>query len=456
MKIWLLACLCCLLALPFPAQAADNPGPVVVIPLKTEVSRAQFFFLRRALKEAEREGASALVIDMETYGGEVKAAIDNMNALMKTRVPTITYINPRAISAGALIALATQKIYMAPGAVIGAAAPVSGGGEDIQKTMNEKVVSSLSAMARAAAQKNGHRADLADAFISKEKEVKIGSVVIDKADSLLTLSAEEAATYYEGKPLLAVGIAESLSDLLSKAGFTGAVKTVQPSGFEQIAFWITTLSPLFLLGGMLGAYLEIKTPGFGIPGIFSACCFLVFFTGHYLAGLAGWEVGIVFLVGLLLVLGELFLHPGTVIPGVAGAMLMVAALLWAMIDRYPGEPFLPTTAMLVRPLINLAVAFLIALVAAAWLVKYLPRTGLYRYIVLDEAVGGSAPSAVPIAAATVRIGQEGATRTMLRPSGKADFSGHTLDVITQGDFIEPGSPVRIVSVDGMRVVVEQV
>ena len=218
--------------------------------------------------------------------------------------------------------------------------------------MNEKTVSALSAMARAAAEKSGHRVDLADAFISKEKEVKIGDAVIDKADSLLTLSAQEAAKMYDGKTLLAAGIADSLDAMLKQAGLTGPVQTVEPSGFEQVAFWITALAPLFLLGGILGAYIEFKTPGFGLPGILSACCFLIFFTGHYLAGLAGWEVGALFIVGLLLVIGELFLHPGTVIPGLVGALLMVAALLWAMIDRYPGEPFLPTTEMLMRPLVN--------------------------------------------------------------------------------------------------------
>jgi membrane-bound serine protease (ClpP class) len=107
--------------------ASANPsGPVVVVPLDTNVSKAQFYFLRRALKEAERDKASAFVIDMSTYGGEVQAAINNMDALMKTSVPTYTYVNPRAISAGALIALATQKIYMSPSAVIGASAPGDG------------------------------------------------------------------------------------------------------------------------------------------------------------------------------------------------------------------------------------------------------------------------------------------------------------------------------------------
>ena len=120
-----------------PALSAE-PGPVIVVPIRTEISSAQFFFLRRALKDAERRNASAIVLDMDTYGGEVKSAIDCMDALMKTKVPTFTFINDKAISAGSMIALATQKIYMVPTAVIGAAAPVMAGGEDLAKTMADK------------------------------------------------------------------------------------------------------------------------------------------------------------------------------------------------------------------------------------------------------------------------------------------------------------------------------
>jgi membrane-bound serine protease (ClpP class) len=207
---------------------------------------------------------------------------------------------------------------------------------------------------------------------------------------------------------------------------------------------------------MLGAYLEFKTPGFGLPGIISICCFTIFFTGHYLAGLAGWEVGALFVVGLLLVLGELLLHPGTVIPGVAGALLMAGALIWAMVDRYPGEPLLPTSEMLVRPLVNLGLAALLAIAAGIALAKYLPHTSIYHHIVLLSTVHGSPATTFAASTSPVQLGQSGTARSMLRPAGKADFSGHTVDVITQGDFIDPGSAVRVVAVDGLRVVVEKV
>jgi membrane-bound serine protease (ClpP class) len=436
-------------------EVIATPGPVIVVPLRTEVSDAQFFLLRRALKEAERDGASAFVIDMETPGGAVDSAMKNMDALQKATVPTFTYVNDRALSAGALIALATQKIYMSPTAVIGAAAPVMVTGQDPPETMKDKTVSMLSATARAAAQKNGHNSDVAEAFVAKEKEVKIGDVVIDKADSLLTLSAAEATRLYDGKPLLAVGTAATIEEMLEQAGLTGSVRRIEPTGFEQLALWITALAPLFLLGGIVGAYMEFKTPGFGLPGFLGLICFAIFFFGHFVAGLAGWEVAAIFALGLLLVLGEIFLHPGTIIPGLLGALLMVGALIWAMIDRWPGDGWWPTGDMLTRPLVNLGIAVLGGAGAIYVLAKVLPKTSLYHYIVLGAASGAASASRVPVVNSRVPIGAVGVAHTTLRPSGKADFDGQHCDVVTAGDFIDPGAKVRVVAVDGTRVVVEQ-
>ena len=135
--------------------------------------------MRRALKAAEREHASAFVIEMETYGGDVKATIDNMNALLRTAAPKYAHVNSLAVSAGALVAVASQKIYISPTAVIGAAAPVRADGEDLSKTISKKPISTLSPIARAASQKNGHHAEMAAAFIDGQKEVRMGDGVID-------------------------------------------------------------------------------------------------------------------------------------------------------------------------------------------------------------------------------------------------------------------------------------
>jgi membrane-bound serine protease (ClpP class) len=435
--------------------AAGERGPVIIVPLQSEVTQAQFFFLRRALKSAERQHASAFVIEMNTYGGDAKAAIDIMDALLKTKVPTFTYINNKAISAGALIAMATQKIYMAPTAVIGAAAPVLSTGGDLPKTMTDKMVSALSAMARAAAQQNGHNPDIADAFISKEKELKMGEVVIDKSDSLLTLSAPEASRVFDGKPLLAAGMASSSEEMLDQAGLGGGdIRHVEPTGFERLAFWITAIAPLLLLGGIIGGYIEFKVPGFGLPGLVSIICFALFFAGHYLAGLAGWEAPVFFAVGVALVVGELIVHPGTILPGLAGVFLIVAALTYAMIDRWPGQPFWPTQEMLMRPLMNLTLAIAAAILVGYLLAKYLPQTSIYHRLVLGaEVPPGPALDRPPLVLA-IGSGTTGLARTTLRPSGKAAFGEQLLDVVSQGEFIEAGAPVRVVLVEGARVVVE--
>lgn len=448
--------ICSLLLLLSMAVHAAEQGEIVVIPLKGEVSQAQFFFLRRALKTAEHEKASAVILDMETYGGEVFAAIDMMDALMKSDVPTYTFVDDKAISAGALIAVATGKIYMAPTAVIGASAPVSSGGEDLPSTMKDKTVSAISAIVRAASQKNDHNAELVEAFINKEKEIKIGDTVINAKGSLLTLSAQEASRVFNGKPLLAAGIADSIEDLVKKEKLKGTLRTISPTGFETLAFWITTLAPLFLLCGILGAYLEIKFHGTLIPGIIAAICFAIFFTGHYIAGLAGWEVFVVFFIGMLLVISEVAIHPGTILPGLAGLVLMVGSILWAMVDHYPDQPLIPSGEMLKLPIVNLGGAILVSVLLILLLGKFLPKTTFYNRLVL----GTSGPSGPSLSAASidspalVKTGETGVAKSILRPSGKAMFGDRMLDVVTDGAFVESGSRIKVIAIEGARIVVE--
>ncbi len=436
--------------------AAAFGEEIVVIPLHGEISEAKFLFLRRALKEAAREEARAVILDMDTFGGAVDAAEKMQRALAKANVPTYTYINPNAGSAGALIAVSTRHIYMAPISAIGAAAPVSASGENLPETLNAKQVSYLSRYFGSVAEKNGHNPDLVRAFIDKDSAVVVGGQTIHEKGSLLTLSAQEAVRQIDGKPLLAEGIAESIPDLVQKAGLTGTVQTVQPTQFEEAAFWITRLAPLFLLGGILGAWIEMKAPGFGLPGIVSAICFGIFFTGHYLAGLAGWEAPVIFVIGLALVLSELLIHPGTILPGLAGFFMMVGAILWAMVDRFPGQPWIPGTGALELPLLNLGIAVVLAAVAMAVLARFLPKTSLYRRLVLATQTP-TGPSFPPEYSefAGLAVGAEGVALTILRPSGKGAFEGETRDVITRGDFIEPGTPIRVVFIEGSRIVVQR-
>src|SRR5713226_8059693 len=324
------------------AREVIHKGDVVVVPLRGEISPSLLMFLRRAEKTAESNGAAAIIFEMNTYGGRLDTAEQITSALNHATIPTYTFINTNAGSAGSLIALATQHIYMAPVSAIGAAAPILPTGEDLPLTAREKTISYWSALIRGSALKNGHNPDIGEAFMNKDKEVKIGDRVIHPKGTLLTLNTQEATEKINGKPLLADGVAESIVDLTKKADLKGNVVSINPTGFEQLALWLTALAPLLLLAGIVGAYLEFKIPGATLPGIISAICFALFFLGHYLAGLAGWEVVALFFLGLVLVLIEiLFFAHSTIVFGVVGVFLMLASLLWAMIDRYPGET--PTT-----------------------------------------------------------------------------------------------------------------
>ena len=442
-------------------REAIHKGDVVVVPVRGEVAPALLTFLRRAVKIAETNEASAIIFDINTYGGRLDVAADIVNALNQARIPTYTFINTNAGSAGALIAIATPHIYMAPVSAIGAAAPILPTGEDLPTTAKEKTISYWSALIRGSAIKNGHNPDIAEAFINRDKEVKIGDRLLHGRGTVLSLNAQDAIERINGKPVLADGIADSVGDVTKRAGLKGNVVTIEPTGFEQMAFWITALAPLLLLGGILGAYLEFKIPGVTWPGVISAICFALFFLGHYVAGLAGWEVVALFILGMVLVLVEiLFFAHSTIVFGVVGVFLILASLLWSMIDRYPGQNFFPTGRMLAVPLLNMLIAIIGSFLVIGLLARYLPRTSIYRRFALMESnPSGPSLAGVPRHFATALAlppGAEGTAVTVLRPSGKARFADHVVDVVTEGEFIAPQTPVIVIQTDGMRVVVKSV
>jgi len=457
MPRFLFLCLAFLAVLPLGASELEvAKGSVVVVPVEGIITEAQFFFLRRILKKAEAAGAAALVLDMDTPGGALKATEQIVQMFMKSPVPTYTYVNTNAGSAGALIALGTKKVFMAPVSAIGAAAPVVSSGEEIPATMNAKIVSYYSGYFRSVAALNGYHPELVDGFMNLDKEVKVGGEVINPKGALLTLSAQEAVKVIDGRPLFASGIAKDLDEVCKQAGLDAkAVLRVDPSGFERLAQWITMLAPLFLLGGAIGAYIEFKSPGFGVAGVLSAVCFLLFFTGHYIAGLTGLEVVAVFALGVILILTELVFFPGVVGVAVLGAALMAGALFFAMVDFYPAQPFEFSFDLLARPMLNLGIAVVASVFCIAVLARFLPDLPIFRRLFLStQSAAGPSRPADPAAAPPFAAGDTGIAQTTLRPSGKALFGNTLADVVTEAQFIEAGTPVRILSASGDRIVVE--
>ena len=435
-------------------SAPTSPiGPVYVLPIQGEIQKGTVYVVRRGVKAALAANASALVLDMNTPGGEGEAMKEVMATIAKFKPTdkTYTYINKEAFSAGAFISASTRHIWMAPGSIIGAASPVTLGQEG-PKELPPKFVSGYAALIRAAAEQNGHNPAIFDAMVNKQIGLKIdGREIVAKGD-ILTLTTQEATrpTGNPPHPLLAAGVAPDLQTLIEKTVQPGAVIVrIQPTGFESISRWIITISPLLLSAAFLFGYLEFKTPGFGLFGVLCGICAFLFLFGHYIAGLSGYENALLLLLGISLLITEFFLFPGTFIPGLLGLALILFAALNTMIDRYPTDPALPTLPQLHFPAINLALGFFGGLTAILLAARYLPETILFRPFRLSAT---SPSSSLPIDS-SIRPGLKGKALTDLRPSGSAEFHGQSFDVLAEGHFIAQGTPIKIHQIEGATLFV---
>ncbi len=467
---WSLVRLLCLLpVLPAAGALAESgmaatetggPRPIVyVIPIRGVIEPALVYVIRRGVAEAERARAAAVIFKMDTPGGTVDSAQQIVQTLQYLTVPTFTFVERNALSAGAHIALATKHIYMAPGSSIGAATPLmmtlTGGVQELPEDVREKMSSAYASMVRAAAQLGGHDPELAEAMVRREKEYKVGEEIVSRAGELLTLTNEEAARVFPGRegPLLSRGTVRDFDALLEKIGFAGAeVREMEVTAAERLARFIAALSPLFLIAGALGLYIEFRTPGFGLPGILGLICLAIHFWGHHIAGLTGTEDLLIFAIGLALLLVEIFVTPGFGVLGATGIALMLAGLLLGMVHRPPAGPWLPPLSDFGGPLRRLAIAVLGTIVGGALLGRLLPHTPLFRRLALAAATARSEG----FAAAPDRpewVGRTGVAATALRPAGVVRIAGERLDVVSEGGFVEAGAPVRIVRVEGSRVFV---
>ena len=442
--------------------AAPAAQKVYVLPIRDDIMPPLVYVVRRGVKEAMEAKADLLVLDMETNGGRVDVTEEIIGILAKFPGKTATFVNKKAFSAGAFIAFATQKIFMAPQSVIGAAAPVmaapGGGVQEIGGTMEIKASSAISALVRANAEKNGHNPKVADAMVKKTTKLVIDDQVINKEGDILTLTNVEAAREYgePAKPLLSAGTVESLEAVLKRLNLAGAAVThIAPSGVEKLGSWVNAIAPILLIIGIAGIYIEFKTPGFGLPGIIGITAFAIYFFGGYVAGLTGLEWVALFIVGLALVALELFFFPGTLLLGLTGFGLIFVSLVMAMVDRYPGMSGLPTLPELSMPLNDLAIAFVGAIVVILVLSRVLPKTSLYPALV-SQGASGVQSDAVLTATHHQRLGWEGIALSPLRPGGKAKFGEEILDVVSEGDLIEKGRKVRIIGNSGHEAVVEAV
>jgi membrane-bound serine protease (ClpP class) len=438
---------------------------VYVIPVRDQIGSAVLYVVRRGLKEAIEKGADAVVLDMKTPGGALNTTLEIMEALQRFPGTSITYVNDQALSAGAFISATTDEIWFAPRGKIGAAAPVSGDGKDIDETMRLKVVSFLRAEVRSVSEGRGNRGAAISAMIDKDYELKIGDKVIKPKGELLTLTAAEAMALYGEPPqaLLGAGIEKSVDDLIAKKypGARATVTTLELTWSEKLASWINAVSP-FLLGiGLLALFIEFKTPGFGIFGIVGIVCLAILFLGNYVAGLSGHEPILFFLLGLVLLAVEIFFFPGAVIMAVSGLALMLGSLVWSMADLWPNEPLSVAWSgdAFARPLANVGIGLLIAVGLGIGLARFLPRGWVWDKLVVQSIVGGSAQVAGGGEELALEIaelkGREGVAVTALRPSGQIEIDGRRFEARVAVGAIERGRPVIVLGDSDFGLIVEE-
>jgi membrane-bound serine protease (ClpP class) len=433
---------------------------VYILPIREDIMPPLVYLVRRGVKEAMEAKADLLLLDMETNGGRVDVTEEIISIIGQFKGKTATYVNRKAFSAGAFIAVATQKIFMAPQSVIGAAAPIlmmpGGGVEKTPDTMEVKITSGIRALIRTSAEKNGHNKDVVEAMIDKSKELTIDGEVLNEKGQILTLTNREAEKEYgnPSKPLLSLGTFEDIPSLLNHLGYSQAEQIqISASGAEKLAFWLNLISPVLLIIGAVGIYIEFKTPGFGLPGIIGITAFAIYFLGGYVGGLTGLEWAAVFLIGLGFIAVELFVFPGTAILGVVGIGFMMASIIMGMVDFYPGMPLIPTIDQLEVPLRGIVIAGVGSIVMILLLKRWLPQTPFYN-ILVSQSVSGSVSVEEREKDQQYLIGKEGVTISVLRPGGKAQFGEEILDAISQGDMVAKGTRVKMIGFSATEAIVE--
>lgn len=400
-------------------------------------------YIDRAIAQAEERGDDVIVFELDTFGGLVDAADKIRQSILDADIRTIAFINKNAASAGALISYACDEIVMAEGASIGAATVVEG---QSGEKASEKMQSYFRGLMRSTAEANGRDPKIAEAMVDESIEVE----GIIEAGKLLTLSASEA---------LEVGVADDVVDnktaMLAKLSIEeeNIVETAQSWEEATLRFIANpVVSGILMLMMMSGLYFEFQTPGFGFGGAAAAVGAALFFAPLYIMGLAeAWEI-LLFALGVILLIVEIFVIPGFGVPGILGLLLVVFSLGASLIGNV-GLSF-PEQTEVTRAVWTMAITLSASFGAIAMLARAMPDRRAFGLLVLRETLTETDASSDE-EEYKLLLGQEGIAKSPLRPSGVVDFSGRRMDVQTLGDFIESGEKVVVKQVNGHRVLVER-
>lgn len=422
--------------LAFSGSARAQDPVVYRIPISGTIENGLAPYVARSLAAAEQAGARLVVLDIDTPGGRIDAAERIVDAIRQSPVEVVAYINPRAWSAGAMIALAADQIWIAPGGALGAATPVDGSGTKAA----EKMVSAMRAEFRSLAEARGRSAAIAEAMVDES----LGVEGLAAPGQLLSLTANQAMDVG-----FAEGHAATLDDLLASFELSNAqISTLEPNWAENLVRFLTNpmVAPLLLSLGMLGLIFEIKAGAFGLGGLLSLGALGLFFGSSFLIGLAGWEEIILLGVGLIALGVEAFILPGFGVAGFLGVAAIGGAVVMALLGAAPtGGEIAMSLAVLGAAIVITAAVFF------AWL-RHLPNSERWGGLLLKGSVHRdegylSAPARGEL------IGHTGTALTDLRPSGTAVVGDERIDVVSEGEWVRAGAAVVVVRSEGYKHVV---
>lgn len=431
-----------ILTLLAPTVRAED---VFLVNVSGTIEKGLAAFIERVMSEAESDAADAVIIEIDTPGGALDAALVIRDALLYSDIKTIAFINPRAISAGALISLATDHIVMVEGGTIGAATAV-----DMQgNKASEKVISYFRNEMKATAEKTGRSSKLAEAMVDEDVDVE----GLAPKGKLLTLTTEEAVEQEIAEHKVAsVNEDEKLDEVLKLYELEGAnVIRKEINWAEQAVRWLThpMVASLLMSLGFLGLIFEFQSPGWGVGGTLALVCLGLFFGSHLIVKLASWSEVLLFVIGLALVIGDLFFVTGFGLLAIPGFALMFVSVFLSLMGRFELWTW-DTAGLAVRPIM---IAMLLTLVVGAIMVKRLPKSATWQRVVLNEQETGY--HAAPDEHRSLE-GKTGKALTDLRPGGTVEIDGQRVSVTTEGDFLDQHTDVKVVEVEGNRIVVRKV
>ncbi|HMN16478.1 MAG TPA: NfeD family protein [Ignavibacteriaceae bacterium] len=431
----------CLLALLITVSVYSQQKLVYLADIDGEIDLGLAPYITRVVREAEKNNASAIIFKINTFGGRVDAATQIKDAILSSKILTIGFINNRAISAGALIALSCNKIVMVPGSSIGAATVVDQSGEKV----GEKYQSYMRSEMRSTAERNGRRTDIAEGMVD-ERVVIEG---LTDSTHLITLTSEEAYKYK-----IADSLITDYRNVLTAFNLKNAeIVHVSSNWAEEVVRFLNNpiISSILIMIGFFGLMAEIKTPGWGLPGTAGLIALILFFGSSYILQLASMLEILLFVLGLVLLLAEIFIIPGFGVTGVSGIALILVSIFLALLGS---DPFLDMKTVSMA-IIQLSVSLVAALTGIFLLAKFLPKSTAFSRLVLAETQTAD-KGFVSFPSDTNLIGKTGIAYTTLRPGGTALIDDRKVDVVADSEYIEKDKKIKVIRVEGIKVVVTAV